>query len=77
VQTKQRKPPTATEQRLLRLVARSVDRNGFQPSYREIAEHFGWASAGYVTVLVRSLWKKGIVSPKGSRALSFDWRTYL
>jgi hypothetical protein len=77
VTVKKHKPPTAAEQRLLRLVAASVNRNGFQPSYREIADHFGWASPGYVTVLVRSLWKKGIVVPKGSRALSFNWRNYI
>ena len=76
MRAKARKQPTPTEARLLRLVALSVHRNGFQPSYREIATHFGWASAGYVTVLVRSLAKKGIVVPKGSRALAFDWRNF-
>lgn len=72
-----KKPLTETEQRVLRIVAFSVYQRGFQPSYREIATDLGWASAGYVTQVVRSLCKKGVVSKMGSRALSFDYWNYI
>ena len=68
---------TDRERELLHLVATAVLFTGCQPSYREIARHFGWASAGYVTVLVHSLQKKGVVVRAGSRAIAFDWKNYL
>lgn len=68
---------TSRERELLHLVARAVLFTGCQPSYREIASYFGWASAGYVTVVVHSLQKKGVVVRAGSRAIAFDWKNYL
>lgn len=68
---------TPPEQRLLSLVAWHVAAYGYQPSYREIAALYGWKSIGYVHVLVNRLARKGVVVPKGARALSFAWREYL
>jgi SOS-response transcriptional repressor LexA len=71
-------PDLSPRQRdLLAYVARCTETNGYQPSYREIAAHFGWSSAGYCTAIVHRLDQLGIACNKGSRALSFDWKSYL
>lgn len=72
-----RQPREATQYRLLSFIAHSVQDNGYQPSYREIAKHFGWTSLGYIQEMVADLAKRGVVTSKGKRALSFDWKSYL
>ena len=67
---------TQREREILELIARWIDANGYQPSYREIARHFGWASLGWLHVLSRSLTRKGVVVVKGARAWAFDWKHY-
>lgn len=68
---------TPREREILELIARSIDANGYQPSYREIANHFGWASLGWLHVLSRNLTAKRVVQVRGARAWQFDWRQYL
>lgn len=68
---------TDREQEVLEYVAQHIDRWGFQPSYREIAEHLGWASAGYVTVLFTRMENRGVLARMGLRAIEFQWKNYL
>ena len=65
------------ELRLLTTVAEWIYTRGFQPSYRELAEAWGWASPGYVHQLACALEKKKFLKRRGSRALEFDWQAYL
>ena len=65
------------EEKLLRHIARHVEEHGYQPSYREIADSFGWSSCGYIATLVAKMGERGIVTPKGSRAVAFRHKNYL
>lgn len=65
------------QREMLVFIARCIKANGYQPSYREIAKHFGWQSPAYCTSIVQRLGKLGIARNRGSRALSFDWQSYL
>jgi SOS-response transcriptional repressor LexA len=64
---------------MLRLVARSIDQSGIQPSYESIASAMGYASKGYIYAMVVSLRSKGILrKPKrGELGFAFNWREYL
>lgn len=62
---------------LLRIIARSVDKYGCQPSYRELAEALGYYSTGYIQHLIKEMEREKIVSSRGSRALCFKWREYV
>jgi SOS-response transcriptional repressor LexA len=71
-------PELSPRQRdMLEFIARSTEANGYQPSYAEIAKHFGWASRAYCSAITRRLAKLGVARNKGMRALSFDWKSYL
>jgi SOS-response transcriptional repressor LexA len=65
------------EMRLLTTVADCISEHGYQPSYRELADAWGWSSPGYVLQLACSLEKKGVLKRRGSRALEFDWRDWI
>lgn len=73
------RPPSPSELRMLRLVAKSIDQTGTQPSYREIARMLGYEVWGYVYNMVKSLERKGVIqhTSKVSKSISFDWRNYL
>lgn len=62
---------------LLRHIARSIDRTGAQPSYRDLCKDFGWSSPNAVKSAMDSLEKKGFIRRIGSRAIAFDWKSYL
>jgi SOS-response transcriptional repressor LexA len=62
---------------ILRSIARSIDRNGTQPSYREICKEYGWVSPNAVKETVDALERNGVVRRMGARAIAFDWREYL
>jgi SOS-response transcriptional repressor LexA len=62
---------------LLRMIARSVDKYGFQPSYREIASALGYESVGYVHHLIGEMQAERRVVSKGARALQFKWREFV
>jgi hypothetical protein len=68
---------TGTQMRILTYIAQHIEDRGFQPSYREIASHFGWKSLGYISYTVRALKTKGIVLGSGPRAVQFAWRNYV
>ncbi len=71
-------PLTKNEQRLLWFVAQSIDRDGIQPSMREIADELGFKSPGYIPRMVAACKRKGVVrGTRGARAIVFNWRAYL
>lgn len=64
--------------RLLNAIADSIWLRGYQPSFRELAEHFNYASVGYIQFLLRDLHKRKVVRVVSkARAVEFDWRSYV
>lgn len=68
---------TPTESALLRFVAEHVVEFGYQPSYRDIASAWGYASVGYILTLVTKLKAKGVVQTAGPRAIAFDYKAFI
>lgn len=71
------KPLSKLERKLLHHIAKHIDTRGYQPSYREIADDWGYRSPGYIATLVSKLEKRGVVKAIGQRALAFDHHSYL
>jgi len=72
-----KQPLTDKQRKILMHIAKSIDKNGFQPSYREIMTKFGFSSPGAVTGHLKSAEKKGACRRHGCRAVEFQWREYL
>jgi SOS-response transcriptional repressor LexA len=68
---------TRNQAKVLRLIARSIDQTGIQPSYRDICVRFGWSSPNAVKTTMDSLERLGLIKRRGSRAVEFDWKSYL
>jgi SOS-response transcriptional repressor LexA len=68
---------TELEDKLLRHIAAETRKNGYQPSYREIAKDWGYSSQGYIATLVVKLENKGVVRRKGCRAVAFNHQQFL
>ena len=68
---------TKLEHKLLCHIAVHTEKHGYQPTYREIAEDWGYRSPGYIHALVLKLKKRGVVVVNGYRAVSFDYKNYL
>jgi len=68
---------TKQQQKVLGYIAKSIDKKGIQPSYREIMRHFGFKSPGAVLGHLKSCEKKGACKRSGCRAVQFNWREYL
>jgi SOS-response transcriptional repressor LexA len=68
-----------SEMKMLRIVAKSINETGTQPSMREIARRLGYAVPGYVHLMVKNLERKGFVEHRGgkSKSIIFNWREYL
>ena len=68
-----------SELKMLRVVARSINETGTQPSMREIARQLGYTSPGYVHFMVKNLERKGFIDHRGgtSKSIIFNWREYL
>jgi repressor LexA len=63
---------------VLRYIAQHILKMGFQPSYREISDHFGWASSVSARHHLMAMEKKGVVVITGeSRAVLFKWRLWV
>lgn len=62
---------TRRQRDILRYIIRFNERKGFQPTYREIMEHFGISSFNGVSCHFKALEKKGYIkrSPKLARSL--------
>jgi len=70
--------PTARQRDMLEFIARHVYEHGYQPSYREICDHFGWAHPSAVSCHMMALARKGLVKMnKDVRAMEFRWKDYL
>ena len=65
------------EEKLLSHIAHHVIDHGYQPSYREIAEAWGYTSPGYIRTLISKLQDRGVVKSMGARAVAFDYPTFL
>lgn len=64
--------------RLLRVIADHIWLRGYQPSFRELADHFDYSSVGYIQFLLRDLHKRKVVRVVSkARAVEFDWRSYV
>lgn len=68
---------TPREFELLTLVADSIDQTGVQPSYRKLAQLFGYKSLNFIAQMVRNLVKKKEVTNYGARGISYNWRNYV
>jgi SOS-response transcriptional repressor LexA len=64
------------EKKLLRHIAAHVRKHGYQPSYREMANEWGYSSIGYIAALINKMEKKGLVRCIGPRAVAFDHNSY-
>jgi repressor LexA len=62
---------TQRQQQIVDFIERSQREDGVSPSFREIAEHFGFGSLGTVVGHVRALRKKGVLphEPRQARSL--------
>jgi repressor LexA len=71
------KPLTEKQKDILRYIARHVMKLGFQPSYDEIAKHFGWNGRTAARSHLVAIERKGVVVLNGeSRAVAFKWRLW-
>ena len=68
---------TDKQRKILMHIAKSIDKYGYQPSYREIASKFGFSSPGAVTGHLTAAEKKGACKRHGCRSVEFAWREYL
>lgn len=68
---------TKQQQKVLVYIAKSIDKKGVQPSYREIMKHFGFRSPNAVLGHLKACEKKGACKRSGCRAVQFNWRGYL
>lgn len=68
--------PTPTELELLVEIAKSIDKTGVQPSYRQLATRFNYASLNSIHQKLRALQTKRLVKLSGYRGVEFDWRSY-
>lgn len=55
-------PLTKKQSEVLGYIQASIRENGYAPSYREIAEHFGFSSPATVHQYVKTLTEKGVIA---------------
>lgn len=69
---------TRRQEKILRYVAKHIDKYGFQPSLREIGTQFGIISPNGVAGHFRSMERKGYVKlATAPRAIAFDWKSFI
>lgn len=66
------KPLTKKQKEVLDYIASYIDDNGYAPSYREIAEHFGFSSVATVTDHIQALKYKGALENEFNAARSIQ-----
>lgn len=66
---------TKQQKKVLMTLISGLIRNGYQPSYREMAETLGYSHPSSVVVHMRALAKKGWIARDGikSRAVQVNW----
>lgn len=68
---------TEIQKNVLRFIAKHISVMGYQPSYREIGDRFGWTSPNAARGHLLAMEKKGVVMITGeSRAIKFQWRRW-
>jgi len=65
-------PLTKKQKELMDFITESITVNGYSPSYREIAEHFGLSSTATIHQHVRGLEDKGYLRAEARRARSLE-----
>ncbi len=65
-------PLTKRQKEILDFIAIYIDDNGYAPSYREIAEHFGFSSVASVTDHIQALKDKGAIDSDFNAARSIQ-----
>ena len=68
-------PRTQRQKEILDYIRRFIDRHGYEPSYAQIARHFGISSKATIAKHIEALEKRGLVARKhanGSFALSVN-----
>ena len=69
---------TTKQADVLRYMAQHILKLGYQPTYREIGNHFGWSSPCAAQHHLQAMEKKGVVVITGeSRAVLFKWRLWV
>lgn len=63
---------TKKQKEILDFVTESIKINGYSPSYREIADHFGLSSSATIHEHVKSLEDKGYLKADAGRARSLE-----
>ena len=61
---------TFQQSEVLGFIEASIDQTGVSPSYREIANYMGFASASRVSDIVHALVNRGFIRKKRNRARS-------
>lgn len=64
-------PLTARQREIFLFIWDHTCREGFQPSYRDVMEHFGITSPNGVLVHIRAMARKGWVRPGTMRSVRF------
>jgi len=64
--------PTRRQRQILDFIQKRIDQEGISPSIREICEHFGLKSPSGVHRMLKSLEKKGYISPVSGKKRA--WR---
>jgi len=59
------KAPTLLQTEVLKFINRFREREQYNPSYSEIASHFGWSSPTSAYSHVKALEKRGVLSFRG------------
>ena len=63
---------------ILSFIARRIDRDGTQPSIRELCKRFKIKSPNGIQCHLNALRKRGVVYGRGgARAVKFDWRRFV
>ena len=68
---------TKTQDEILTYTAKSIQEYGYQPSYRDMCQAFGYASLNSVTQHLAKAEKKGYCQRVANRAVMFNWKEYL
>ena len=68
-------PRTQRQKEILEYITRFIERHGYEPSYTQIARHFGVSSKATIAKHIEALEKRGLISRQrenGAFALSVN-----
>ena len=61
---------TGRQAQVIAYIKKFTKEHGYQPNQREIADHFGMASANAVHCHLKALARKGFIEIRGARAVA-------